>query len=365
VGKQRPPRRRPESAEVEPESALRVPRAEQLLIDACADIEADCILSTSLGRAQFAAATARRLPRSQVVCHFLDLYDSEQALDATAGQGINLAIVCSADFPEGHCDVAAIPVSKFGEAELTRDILQSAYTRLIDGGRLIAAVDNPDDTWLHAELRKLFAKVTRDPVRRGVVYSGIRHGDLKRPRDFRSEFAFRDGGHLVKLVTRPGVFSHRQLDLGARALLEAMTVEAGDRVLDVGCGSGAVGLAAALRADNVHVTAIDSNARAVECTRVGAVLNGIGDRIDVIPDAHGRAPDPGTYDVVVGNPPYYSHYQIAEIFVQAARRALKPGGRVRLVTKKDDWHRARLGQLFDQVESTSVRGYRVVNAVQR
>jgi 16S rRNA (guanine1207-N2)-methyltransferase len=144
-----------------------------------------------------------------------------------------------------------------------------------------------------------------------------------------------------------------------------MTVEAGDRVLDVGCGSGAVGLAAALRADNVHVIAIDSNARAVECTRVGAVLNGIGDRIHVLHDAHGRIPDPGTYDLVVGNPPYYSHYQIAEIFVQAARRALKPGGRVLLVTKKDDWHLARLRQLFDGVQSHEVRGYRVVNAVQR
>ena len=376
----------------EDDSGLRTPRAEQLLIDACADVEAECILCTSLGRAQFAAHIASRLPGAQVACCFLDLYAAEQARDATAGQGTNLAIVCSADPPEGVCDLAAIPVSKFGEAELTRDILQSAYTRLVDGGRLVAAVDNAADKWLHAELQKLFRKVTRQPARRGVVYSAIRTGELPRPRDFRCEFAFRDGERLVQLLTRPGVFSHRQLDLGARALLEAMSVRAGDRILDIGCGSGAVGLAAALRAEHVHVTALDSNARAVECTRAGARLNGLNE-IDpfsrdskrsahpgahgaetrfleetgflVLHDAHGHVPDPGTYDLVVGNPPYYSHYQIAEIFVQAARRALKPGGRVLLVTKKDDWHLARLGQLFDGVESREVRGYRVVSAVQR
>jgi len=82
-------------------------------------------------------------------------------------------------------------------------------------------------------------------------------------------------------------------------------------------------------------------------------------------DADGRVPEPGTYDVVVGNPPYYSHFQIAEIFLQAAKRALKPGGRVHIVTKKDDWHLARMPQLFAGVESREVRGYKVVSGVGR
>ena len=34
-------------------------------------------------------------------------------------------------------------------------------------------------------------------------------------RNFQAEYAFRDSGNLVKVVTRPGVFSHRELDLGA------------------------------------------------------------------------------------------------------------------------------------------------------
>ena len=386
-------------------SSLWVPRPEELLIGACDTLRAARIVCTSLGRAQLAAQLARSMPEADVRCHFLDLYPAEEAQSETSGPE-NLAIECTADLPPGEFDLAVIPVSRFGEAELTRDILQSACDRLIDGGRLVAAVDNAADKWLHSEMHKLFSKVTREPQRRGVIYRGTRRGSIKRPRDFRCEFAFRDGERLVKLLTRPGVFSHRQLDLGARALLEAMTVRAGDRLLDIGCGSGAVGLAAALRAEHVHVTALDSNARAVECTRAGAALNGLSivdtfpplpatdpplqsappagrgaggeghssmnenatqptSTVTVLHNAHGRVPDPGAYDLAIGNPPYYSHYQIAEIFVQAARRALKPGGRVLLVTKKDDWHLARLGQLFDGVESREVRGYRVVSAVQR
>lgn len=257
------------------ESDVRVPRAEQLLIDATADIQADRVLCTSLGWGQLAAATARRRPNTRVACHFLDLHPCEQAQHNARDFAGRIDWHCTADLPEGPFDLAAIPVSRFGEAELTREILQQAYERLTEGGLLVTAVDNRDDSWLADQLSKLFAKLTREPQRMGIVYRGVRRGPLKRTRDFRCEFAFRDQGRLVKAVSRPGVFSHRQLDLGARALLETMEVRAGDRVVDMGCGSGVVGLAAALRAEQVFVQGIDSNARAVACMQEGAQLNGI------------------------------------------------------------------------------------------
>ena len=49
----------------------------------------------------------------------------------------------------------------------------------------------------------------------------------------------------------------------------------------------------------------------------------------VTPDEYDDGTPPetdGTFDVFAGNPPYYSDYRIAEVFLDTARRALKPGG---------------------------------------
>ena len=64
-------------------------------------------------------------------------------------------------------------------------------------------------------------------------------------------------------------------DGGARALLKAAATKPADHVFEIGCGSGAVAIALAARVPEGRVYAVDSNARAVECTRLGAEANGL------------------------------------------------------------------------------------------
>ncbi len=282
---------------------------------------------------------------------------------ATAATG-NLEIVCATDFPAGPFDLVTIPVDPRGEAELTRDLLQAGHERLTTGGRLLAATSSEDDQWLHGEMRKLFEKVTRRPMDNGVLYLAVKTAPLKKHKNFDCEFAFRDQGRLIKAASRPGVFSHRSLDAGARALINTMTIRDGERVLDIGCGCGAVALAAAFRAPSVTVIAVDSHARAVECTIRGAKLNDLSN-VAAFLDHEGRAPDPGTYDLVLGNPPYYSDYQIAEIFLQGARRALKAGGKVLIVAKSSAWFESRMPELFDDLRLHPHKQYTVIAGTRR
>jgi 16S rRNA G1207 methylase RsmC len=350
----------------EAERAPLAPRpAEQILIDALPDLPPGRILCTSLGRGQFAIAAAQANSQSEVCCSFLDQYALEQTRLRQTEFPANLRLECAAEFPEGPFDAVAIPTSTSGEAELVRDRLQAGHERLRDGGTMLAATDNSTDTWLHAEMRKLFAKVTRRASEQGTLFKATKTEPLKKVKNFECALAFRDEGRLIHAISRPGVFSHRQVDGGARALLRAATIEAGQYVLELGCGSGVVSLAAALRAPGVRVLALDSNPRAVECTERGARLNAISNlevRLSTAESQMGGEIPAGEFDLVLGNPPYYSNFRIAELFGACAARALKPSGTALFVTKRADWYEEHLPMWFAQVATEWLSNYVIVRA---
>lgn len=390
------------------------------------EIEGEHILCSSLTRAPLAAAIADRLPESRVVCFYLDVFLAEQARQQVSVGRPNLSIVCETDLPEGEFDTVAFPFLKQGEAELTRELMQQGHQRLKLGGKMFVSTNNPRDKWVKEQLETLFDKVATRTHTHGLIYSATKMEPLKRVRDFTAEFAFRDGEHIVKAISRPSVFSHRELDVGSRALLEATldpakVVRGGMRILDIGCGAGTVGIALALRAPRVHVHAVDSNPRALQCTIRSAELNGIrvlnrlpkpqsiefptkaeisqaiakkaaakkscaidgnSAESDGLPssvaevederstlsaqlDAEGLIPLPGTFDLVMANPPYYSNWAIAKIFVEGAARALKPGGKLFLVTKNAEWYLNNLPFVLTNVEAREVRDYVIITAKQR
>jgi len=335
---------------------------ESLLLDVVAEVAGERILCTSPGLAQFAGAAAMVHPRASVTCTYLDLYRAELALAHWHERPANLHVECAADFPAGEADVVALPFSANGEAELVWDFLQAGHERLRIGGQLFASTDNPHDTWLAEQLQKLFRTVERRARDGGVLYVATKTEPLKKLKDYSCEFAFRDRGRLVRAVSRPGVFSHRHIDPGARHLIDAMEIEPGMRVLDIGCGAGTVALAAACRADGVAVHAIDSNARAIECTARGAVLNGFTN-ISAELNADGRLSSAGSFDLALANPPYYSGFRIAEHFLTVARVAVRPGGAVLVVSKHPAWYAEHMPRWFAEVTMTERKGYAVFGGV--
>jgi 16S rRNA (guanine1207-N2)-methyltransferase len=291
----------------------------------------------------------------------LDDYQQQLAVAAYKPAVPNLEILCAADPPMAPIDLAVIPVSKSGEGELARDILQAACQRLEVGGTLVAAVDNPRDHWLREQLAELFAKVTVRPYGDAVVYTARKTSEPRKVRDFTCRFAMRDRGRLIQLVSRPGVFAHRRPDPGARQLLAAAEVSPGMRVLDIGCGVGTVALALAARDPAVKVHAVDSNARAVECTQAGAALNGLTN-VNVELNATGYYRDAGQFDLALANPPYFADFRIAELFLSAAHRALRPGGQVLVVAKQAKWYEEFMPAAWDNVQHQLIKRYHIITA---
>jgi 16S rRNA G1207 methylase RsmC len=341
--------------------------AEAHALKVAAELPGNRIACATVGRAQAAVALADSRPEAAVTAWLLDRYHTE--VIAAAGElPPGLALVCAADLPSGHepYDLAVFPCSKSGEAELSRDILQQMFRGLAIGGQLVAAIDHPADRWLREQLaatgETVRVRPATEPKPQTICYVVEKTRDVKKIRDFSCEIVFRDRERLLTAFTRPGVFAHRRIDPAARHLLNAVDLAPDTRVVEIGCGSGCASLGLAARDPSVHVHALDASARAVECTRRGAEHNQLSN-LTVALEAGGTVPNPGTYDLALANPPYYSDYRIAELFVDAARRALAPGGTMLIITKQPSWYEEHLPDCWNDVAREVVKGYHIFEAV--
>jgi 16S rRNA (guanine1207-N2)-methyltransferase len=145
-------------------------------------------------------------------------------------------------------------------------------------------------------------------------------------------------GIETTLVSKPGVFSWNRLDDGTAALVSTMEMGEADVVLDLGCGAGLAGLAAARAAPHGEVVLIDADVRAVESTRRTLTANGIENAEAFLSDCASVLLSSGAhrrFDVVIANPPFHQgrgvDFDVARQFVVDAARVLRIGGRLFLV----------------------------------
>lgn len=334
---------------------------ENRLLEVCRTLPGEAIGVMSLGRAQSAEHLASERSDARVAAWYLDGYQAMLAREHMAPDH-RVHVACEADWPLDPMDLAAICLSRSGEAELTRDVIQSAFHRLRIRGHLAVSVDNPKDRWVHELLKSYSKHVKVRPFDDATVYLVEKEAELKKLKDFSCEVTFRDCDETIKLITRPGVFSHREFDQGARQLLDAVDVFPEAKLLDIGCGSGAVSLGLAARDPSAQVFAFDSNARAVACTREGARLNGFE---NVTVDHHWEGPyrAQAMFDMALANPPYFGDMRIAEWFCLVASRSLRVGGRLVLVTKQPKWYAENLPQWFSDVEVYESRRYHIASGL--
>jgi tRNA1(Val) A37 N6-methylase TrmN6 len=96
--------------------------------------------------------------------------------------------------------------------------------------------------------------------------------------------------------------------MDAALLAAACDAQPGERVLDLGCGPGAVMLAAAVRRPGAHFTGIEADPDALDLARANIDLNGLADRVEglagdvALPFSRLGLP---RFDAALCNPPFF------------------------------------------------------------
>ena len=314
-----------------------------------------------------------------VTVHELDIYHAHAVEKTHPGA----KVVCTPHLPEGPWDEILFRTGpKLMSGELSLDLLQE-IARLA-GGDLRAPRFQLDFVGRERDRNDLLAKVKDDP---------------KRVRSFASVWpASVPGGPKLMFTSFPGCFCHRRLDEGGLALAEVVAKELMERqaltsnllpltLLDMGCGCGLVGLLVGSVVKGLKLTLIDSHTRAVEAAELNAKAFGADARVVLADDGLDSVQSPDSqlsncqltnsqsnnrtieqsnnsfFDVFVGNPPYYSDYRIADVFLQTAKKALRRGGVCYTVVKNDAGLKPVQERYFPSVAVIRRRGYCVLKSV--
>jgi len=133
------------------------------------------------------------------------------------------------------------------------------------------------------------------------------------------------------------VVTMQDLDEGTAALLEAMEVGPEEQVLDLGCGYGILGLAAAGLASAGHVHLGGSNYAAVQAATATLQVNRVHNAT-VLPGDVISAVRHLRFDVVVTNPPFHAGVEAEFVtplaFIAGSAEVLRPRGRLYLVANR-------------------------------
>lgn len=173
-------------------------------------------------------------------------------------------------------------------------------------------------------------------------------------------------GRSYTFLTDAGVFSKKGVDYGSKALIEALKISECSEVLDVGCGYGPMGIAAAGLASQGKVTMVDINERAVELARMNAERNRVTN-VEILQSDKLEAVMARTFDVVITNPPIRAGKETVHLIFEQAHHVLRDGGSLWIVIQKKQGAPsafAKLESLFTQVQEIGKdKGYRIIKAV--
>jgi len=177
------------------------------------------------------------------------------------------------------------------------------------------------------------------------------------------EFTAEVFGNTLRFAAGDALFSPSGIDRGTQAMLSACKnmLYPGCRVMDLGCGYGAVGVSVSHIVGAQNVVMADIDPVAVEFAKQNALKNGADGAKILVSDGFSSV-DAAAFDVILVNPPYQTDFAVARGFIRKGFNRLSVGGWLFMVTKRREWYKNKIISTFGGVNIQEIDGYFVFSA---
>lgn len=145
------------------------------------------------------------------------------------------------------------------------------------------------------------------------------------------EYTYR--GNVLKYFVDNGVFSKDRVDFGTNVLLQNLPIfKDNAKILDLGCGYGAIGLAVAKSNKTLYVEMIDVNLRAIELVKENIKINKIFNANVYESNLYDNVGS--TFDYIISNPPIRAGKKIVFGIINQGFDHLNSRGEIYVVIQK-------------------------------
>lgn len=168
----------------------------------------------------------------------------------------------------------------------------------------------------------------------------------------------------IALATDERLFSPKAVDSGTLAMLAKALpyLSHGQKILDLGCGYGVVGITCAHLAGEENIYMLDKDALAVAYAKKNAALNHFAQLKIIQSDGFSQLEETA-FDCILCNPPYHSDFKIPRLFIEKGFNRLAINGRMFMVTKRREWYKQKFIHIFGGVRIDEIDGYYVFEAI--